>query len=195
MKRLVFILLLFLCTTSAISQQYLRPVGDNAGWNGSYTAIDETSASDSDFIYTIDNPNQGVDIELTNTGITDPVSSSGHIVRWRKALIDGGSVASSAGTGCDLDVEIWQGVPDVGTLIKVIRLDDILDSDTSWTADSYTLSASEADAITDYNDLYIHFHGKGGGGAPSNRRGGGISWLEVQIPEASVPQKRYFLIN
>lgn len=177
--------------------QYLRPIAfDSSAWNGAYTDIDETSASDSDFVYTDDNPNDALNIELTNTGIGDPGVGTGHIIRWRKVLIDGGSVAGSAGTGCDLDVELWQGLVDVGTLIKAIRVGDVLDADLSWTADSYTLSETEANNITDYNDLHFHFHGKGGGGSPANRRGAGISWMEMEIPdEPAGSELRYFLIN
>lgn len=164
--------------------QFLRPLSFVLNqWNGAVTDIDETIASDTDFVYTNDNPNSALNIEFTNSGISDPEVGTGHIIRWRKALIDGGVVASSAGTGCDLDVELWQGQVDTGTLIAAIRTADPLDSDLSWTADSYTLTEAQANAITDYNDLHFHFHGKGGGGAVANRRGAGISWLEMEIPD------------
>jgi hypothetical protein len=177
--------------------QFLRPIADQTNnWaSGGWADLDESSASDSDFMYSNDNPNDDVNLEFTNTGIGDPLSSTGHIVRWRKVLIDGGVVATSAGSGCDLDVELWQGVPDVGTLIVAMRTNDVLDADLSWTADSYTLSAAEADNITDYNDLYIHFHARGGGGPAENRRGAGISWLEMEIPDEGTPTRNRIILT
>lgn len=164
--------------------QFAYPSGDvtATNWTGSYTAIDEgATPSDSDYVYSQDNPSSTDYFEVTLDSLTDPVSSTGHVLRWRHVLIDGGAVASDAGTGCDLDVYLRQGT----TTTIASKLTIVLDAVLSWTADSITLSAGEADSITDYTALRFRAGAAGGGGGPTNRRGAGISWVELEVPTAT----------
>jgi hypothetical protein len=168
--------------------QNVYPTSDvQNNWNPdpAYAEIDEGATPiDSDFAYTDDNPTPGTGnsgwLEVHIGDPTDPEVSTGHVVRWRHVLIDGGALATTDGTGCDLDVSLVQGTTVIASKIN-IALDGIY----SWTADSFTLSAGEADAIgTDYSDLRIRFDADGGGGSPASRRGAGVSWAELEVPDA-----------
>jgi hypothetical protein len=163
--------------------QFAYPSGDVSAtnWTGTYLDIDEgATPSDSDFVYSQDNPALGDLFEVTLDTLTDPSSSTGHILRWRHVLIDGGSVASSAGTGCDLYVYLRQSTTTTIASKTLIALDSIF----SWTQDSFTLTGGEADSITDYTALRYRAEADGGGGSPANRRGAGISWVQLEIPNA-----------
>lgn len=85
------------------------------------------------------------------TTIEDPVSSSGHFMRWRRSkdVAGGGTI--------NLIVQIRQAYiseASQGTLIK-----SVTDSDLSEViATTFnTLSSGEADAITNYSDLQCRF--------------------------------------
>lgn len=141
--------------------QYARPnadtyrdnwVDDGEGTTNIYTTIDESSASDADYIQTVINPVDDVYVCALST-LTDPVSSSNHVVRYRYGK------DAAGGNTIDLTVELRQGYVNEGspgTLIKQWVHSDI--SDTLTTAQQ-TLSAGEADSITDYTDLYLRFVG------------------------------------
>jgi len=74
--------------------------------------------------------------------LTDPVSSSGHIIYARAA------VGSGSGAGEVLVWRLYQGEVLVGGTSAAV-------SRTTITTYSYTLSAGQADSITDYTDLRI----------------------------------------
>jgi len=83
--------------------------------------------------------------------IEDPASSSGHIMRWRRA-----KDAAGGGT-IGLTVGVYMGYiseATVGTLINAF-VDANLSETIATTTD--TLSGGEADAITDYADLQVRF--------------------------------------
>ena len=84
--------------------------------------------------------------------IEDPVSSSGHVLRWRRQK-------DAAGGGqIDLEVALHQGYVNEGTpgtVIVTAPLDTDLSETPATTSD--TLTGGEADAITDYADLQIRF--------------------------------------
>jgi len=163
--------------------QFARPTSDvtNAWASGGWAEIDEVTPSDSDFAYTIDNPNSNLEVHLGDP--TDPTVHTGHVVKWRHVLIDGGVAASSAGTGCDLTVTLVQGATSIASKALIA-----LDTVTSWTEDSFTLTTGEAANITDYTDLRLRFAAKGGGGAPGDRRGAGVSWAVLEVPDATSDQ-------
>lgn len=125
---------------------------DNAGGTTNiYTAIDEVSANDSDFIRSVTSPSNAVYV-CRLSDVVDPVSSSGHIIRMR--------------TSCDQDAQevldftqqlrmSYAGEGAQGTLIASQSRTGV--SSTTWTTSSYTLSGGEADAITDYTALFFRF--------------------------------------
>ncbi|HYE78030.1 MAG TPA: hypothetical protein VEI97_08595, partial [bacterium] len=139
---------------------FARPSADTNN-PGSYTdqgggssnifgTIDETVASDADFIRSGTDPANAVYVtKLSN--VTDPVSSTGHILRVRA-----GTDVSSGGNQIDLTAQLRQGYVSegtLGTLIATLTQTNVTAG--GFTTYSHTLSGAEADAITDYTSLYL----------------------------------------
>lgn len=139
--------------------QFARPSTDTTigtytdqggGTTNIYTTIDETVASDADYIQSVLAPANAPYVTKLST-IEDPVSSTGHVVRYRYGK------NAAGGSQIDLTVELRQGYTNEGaqgTLIANWAHTNI--SDTLATA-AQTLSAGQADAITDYANLYLRF--------------------------------------
>ena len=159
--------------------QFGRPASDitnPATWTGTFADIDEVSASDSDFGYSDDNTDGTYETKFSS--LTDPVSSVDHIVRFRRSRVDTGVGGSTTGSAATVTVALYQGA----TLIRTIGTDL---GTGAWNTSQITLTGTEADSITDYTDLRLRFDYTGGGGSPANRRGIGISWAEIEIPDAT----------
>ena len=110
-----------------------------------------------------------VQIQCNINSLTDPAASTGHIIRSRVRK------SASAGKQIDDEIELWQGT----TLIAEHTLADISDT---WTTHTYTLTAEEADAITDYTALGIQNIGREvAGGAPRDWH---LSAQELEVPDA-----------
>jgi hypothetical protein len=121
-----------------------------AGTTDIYQSIDEDTPSDSDYIVSPSEPSSEPYVCGLST-VTDPEAATGHIVRYRYAK------NVTGGNQIDLSVELREGyVSEVsqGTLIASWAHTDI--SATAVTQ-AQTLSASEANAITDYADLFLRF--------------------------------------
>lgn len=171
--------------------QFAVPDADQA--TGSWTTtplwskVDEGSPGDgTNIALASGNPNNNADLRLSD--VTDPESSTGHILRveWNKA---------SGSRTLNAFIELWEGVPGTGTMRAQGS-----QTDPTGAEYTYTLSAGEADAITDYTNLYlrIYYTYTGGGGpssitvdfaeletpnASTNRRAQ-ISWAELEVPTA-----------
>ena len=162
--------------------QLVYPTSDvtNEWASGGFADIAEgATPDDGDFANSSDAGDETFEVHIGDP--TDPASSTGHIVRWRHALIDGGVLAADAGSGADITVSLVQG-----TTVRASKGPIALDAVLAWTEDSFTLSGAEADAIgTDYTDLRIRWFAEGGRGAPGNRRAAGVSWAEFEVPDAS----------
>jgi hypothetical protein len=124
---------------------------DQAGGSTSiFATIDETVASDADYIRSTTDPANGVYVTKL-TSVTDPLSSTGHTLRARM-----GTDVASGGNQIDATVQLRQGYVNestLGTLIATLTQTNIVAG--SFTTYSYTLSGAEADAITDYTNLYL----------------------------------------
>ena len=108
-----------------------------------HLTIDEATASDADYVKSATPPGTN-ELEVGLSDVTDPVSSTGHIMRWRRrAPVSGGATIN-------LTVVLRQGT----TAIKTVA-DNAIPS--TFTDTSATLSGAEADAITDYTDLRLEF--------------------------------------
>jgi ethanolamine ammonia-lyase large subunit len=143
--------------------QFARPSADTlrdnwfdeaAGTTNIFTHIDEASADDNDFVKTQLTPT--ADVYVTKlSAVSDPVSSANHIVRFRYRK------EATSGEQIDLTVQLRQGYTNEGaqgTLIATVAtLVDITGA--AWTQVAYTLAGAEADAITNYADLYLRFVG------------------------------------
>lgn len=132
--------------------QFARPSADTVrtGWvdeadgvTDIYTGIDEVTAEDAEYIKSPTPPGTN-EFETLLTSVTDPASSTGHIMRWRRRKQPPG------GATINLTVRLLQGVTQITS-----QADNGLP--TSFTDTSYTLSAGEADSITDYTDLRLEF--------------------------------------
>jgi hypothetical protein len=111
-----------------------------SGGGGLFAQVDETSPSDSDYISAGFNESAPDAVELGLSNVTDPLTSSGHKIRVRYKF-DTAPVGSAI-------VYLLQG----GTTKASFALGGAAGS---YTTESYTLSASEADSITDYTDLRL----------------------------------------
>lgn len=146
---------------------------NDQGTTNLHGAIDEATASDADYILGDNNTNDSCDVGLSD--VADPNSSTGHVVRYRY------SKSGAGGNTRNLVVLLWQA--SAATPIASQVHNDIGDA---WTAGSFTLSAAEADAITDYTDLKLRFSATGTtGGSPSLRHSVRVSWAELEVPDAS----------
>lgn len=85
------------------------------------------------------------------SNVEDPVSSSGHVMRWRRGK------NAAGGATINLTVELRMGYISEGTPGTEIHSEADNDIPDTATNDSYTLSGGEADAITDYTDLQARF--------------------------------------
>jgi len=150
------------------SIQYARPDSDVAGgiWSPSsgsdlYAMIDEETASDTDYIYTqvYEDPDP---CEIGLSSVTDPVSSSGHIVRYRRWA----GWYDEAST-----IELYCGA----TLIASWSYDNSEEREI-WETIEHTLTAGQADNITDYSDLRLKFEKYDW--AEDIR----VSWAEFEVP-------------
>lgn len=160
--------------------QFARPdsIITANSWTGAATAIDESTPSDADFIFSPNNPNSSVEIGLSN--VTDPQSSTGHTLRVRLTQGDAdGSTPDAGGTATQYGIALYQGITLIAQTTAVGTT-----SPTTWTTISTTLSGAQADAITDYTDLRVQVNATGGAGNPANRRNVAVSWVELEVPDA-----------
>lgn len=126
--------------------QFARPTSDVAlgGWSGpAFSAIDEATADDADFTQSPTGPANAA-LEVALGAVEDPQSSSGHIVRYRYKKDSGG------GSQIDLTVELMQGATQIASWSHA-NISDL------YVSAAQTLSAAQADAITNYADLRLRF--------------------------------------
>lgn len=125
---------------------------DQAGGSTNiYTTIDESSANDTDYIRTPAGAGTYV-YTARLSDVTDPVSSSNHIMRMRT------SADQDAQQSVSFTHQLRQGYTNEGspgTLIASQSRNSV--TSTTWTDSSYTLSGAEADAITDYTALFYRW--------------------------------------
>jgi hypothetical protein len=127
---------------STVTAQYARPTSDvsSGTWTASsgsdlYAMLDETAASDADYITTTG----ASTCEVALNTLSDPSSSTGHIVRYRISASSGG-----------ITVRLRQGTTTIATWTHA-------SAPTSLTTYEQTLTGGEADSITDYSALRLQF--------------------------------------
>lgn len=128
--------------------QFGRPISDVTvnGWStDSWAQIDETVASDADKTVSPTAPTTTNVLECAlSTGLEDPASSTGHVMRYRYQK------SAAAGAQIDLTVQLMQGA-------TVIRTDAYTNIANGFVTQTVTLSSSQSDAITNYGDLRYQF--------------------------------------
>jgi hypothetical protein len=142
----------------APTAQTARPTADSVDGNwlneassgtNLYQSIDETTPSDTDYIQSEAGPANSA-VRLKIGSLTDPVSSTGHVIRWRTGK------DSTGGATINMTVKLYQGGGNTvggGTLIASFSRNAV-DALTTY---EETLSGGQADTITDYTDLFIEF--------------------------------------
>lgn len=115
-----------------------------------FDQIDEAVVDDADYIRTGLAPTSDVYVTKLTT-LEDPVSSSGHVVRYRYGK------DASGGAQIDLTVQLRQGYVNEGSPGTLIAQWVHTNISNTLTTAAQTLAGAEADAITDYTDLYLRF--------------------------------------
>jgi hypothetical protein len=115
-------------------------------------------------------------IECGITSLTDPVSSTGHIIRARWAHGLGCTSPNATGQQTDLTLVLKQGTTVITTQTQVNVISG------AWETFTYTLNATEANSITDYTALRLKtYKTEVGGGSNRNCN---VSTLEFECPDA-----------
>ena len=130
-----------------------------------WSRLDEETPDDG--ATSINSANAGISGTTTGevglSNIADPLTSSGHIMRVRhRETLAGGTLNF---------VELRQGTTLIATLTP--------STGSAWHTDTFTLSAAEADAITDYDDLRFRFKGTNGNTELKNVL---VTWFEFEVP-------------
>lgn len=155
--------------------QFARPISDisvGGSWTFSsgttaFNLLDEVVADDADYL--VDALIFASDSFRVKLGpVTDPVGSVAHIISAR--------VEDFCGIGNVWQISLYQGV----TLIASYVAGDGVSAAKNYT---YTLLASEANAISDYTDLRIDVFAVDGAGLGSNYL---CSQVFFQVPDFGV---------
>lgn len=141
--------------------QFARPSEDTflgdwtdeaAGTTDIFESIDESSASDADYIQSPVEPSSDPYVCKLDGIASDPLTSDGHVVRYRYRKDTAG------GDQIDLTVQLREGYVNEGTPGTLIHEETHTDiSGSGWTNGSFTLDSGEADSITDYDELFLRF--------------------------------------
>lgn len=156
---MIFVFLLFLLCVPAFGQQWGLPTTDDqhVNWSqgagdGNSTHFEEVDEGFGSGRGSGSGPDDATTYWLTTTdfaqirsslnSVTDPSSSSGHVIRVRRRK------SASGGQQQDSINALEQG----GTQIAQ---DNVSNINEVWTTQSYTLTGTQADNITNYGDLHI----------------------------------------
>lgn len=153
--------------------QFLRPDSNvtQTSFTNGFANIDESAASDADFAYGANNTAAVLEVGLSNPGGT-PASGT-TTVRYRVAKTNNGTV-DGGGATVTVTCSVRQGA-------NVIATDTARTATGTWTQYSFTPSMA---GVTDWNDVRLRFTTSASGGTTANRRGGAVSWAELEAPDA-----------
>lgn len=117
---------------------------DGGGATNLFAALDEATASDTDFARSELTPS-GSAARFKFGALTDPAVSTGHVLRYRvgKDLTGGNTM--------DLTIKLQQGPGPTYTDIATFARNGV-DALTTYTE---TLTGTQADSISDYSELYL----------------------------------------
>lgn len=152
--------------------QFLRPDSNvtQSDFTNGFANIDESAASDADFAYGANNAAAVLEVGLSNPSGTPAAGT--RTVRYRVAKTNAGTV-DGAGNAVTVTAELYQGT-------SLIAADSARTATGTWTGYSFTPDTS---SVTDWNDLRLRFTTSASGGSPANRRGGAVSWAELETPD------------
>lgn len=160
-------------TFTKLASQFARPDADisTGGWTTTplYQKLDETPADDADFVTSPTGTAPQFEVGLSD--VVDPNSSTGHVIKFRAKAPGGGGGAEQA------NAKLFQGT----NLIAQTEFRN-LDRNQFMTF-TQTLTATEANAITDYNNLSIRIET-----SKANSETIQVSWIEFEVPPSSTSQ-------
>lgn len=142
---------------------------DTAG--NRYTNIDETSASDTDYVYGANNSSAAT-YETKLSAVKNPAAGT-VTVRWRIAKVSSGTLSGTGGA-VDSTCGLYQDATLIASATQTTT--------GSWVTQSFALTTNQRNSITDWSDLRLRFTqtSSGGGG---NARGSAVSWAELETPD------------
>ncbi len=123
--------------------------------------MDEVIPNDGDNIYIVDVASV---CELRLSDVTDPLSSSGHVIRVRAARF---------GTGISLTARLFDGGTQIASFS--VSLGPL------YSTRTYILTGTEADNIGDYTNLRIKLDGNATGLEKTVL----VSWVEFEVPDGA----------
>jgi hypothetical protein len=155
--------------------QLLRPDSNvtQTSFTNGFANIDEATPSDADFAYGANNTAAVLEVGLSNPTGTPGAGTT--TVRYRVAKVNSG-VLNGSGSTVTITAELYQGT-------TLVSADTERTATGTWTQYSWTPDVS---GVSDWTDLRLRFTTTAGGGSPSARRGGAVSWAELEAPDASL---------
>ena len=154
--------------------QFARPDSNvtNTG-TGGFADLDESSPSDADYWFGDNNTVAEIEVGLSDISAPDAGTCT---VRWRIAKTNAGTVDGS-GNALTMTARLLQGTTQIATSAAETPTG-------TWTSYSFTFDPT---SVSDWTDLRVEVTTTGSGGSPANRRGGAVSWVEVETPDAQPP--------
>lgn len=131
-----------------------------------WEAVDEVTPSDTDYIEALNGENTTCELGLTT--LTDPGGASTGLDYHLKVRMQG----TGSGGPERLSIALFEG----GTQRAI---SGSFTSRGSWTTQTYTLSAAEADSISNFADLRVKLASSSLGGTEDMW----ASWVEFEIPD------------
>lgn len=159
--------------------QFARPVSDieTTGWSTTplWQKLDEVTPDDATTeISTASGLGGGasVDFEIRLSGVVDPLSSSGHVLRVRVRFADSGGDPA----GVNVSAQLKEGGTVRATLSGIVT--------GSYATFTKTLSAAEADSIGNYTNLRARVVLTEDGNIGDTSWQGFATWVEFEVPAA-----------
>lgn len=157
--------------------QFIRPESfvSSTNWTGAVTAIDETTADDADFVYSANNTAAVLEIAMTNPSAEAGLKPT---VRYRHAKTNAGTV-DGGGNAVSVTGELFDGA-------SLMVSDSAQSTSGTWTTRTWTPTLSSQPS-SNWDDVRVKLTTTASGGSPANRRGCGISWVEIQWVAETAP--------
>lgn len=156
--------------------QFLRPDSNvtQTSFTNGFAQIDEEVASDADFAYGANNTAAVLEVHVSNPPAT-PDAAGTSTVRYRIARTNAGTL-SGTGNAVTVTPGVYQGA-------TLIQAGTAQTATGTWTTYTFTFTHG---SITDWTNIRLRFTTSASGGTAANRRGGAISWAEIEAPDAAV---------
>lgn len=164
----------------SLAAQFARPDGlstSNGAWTGTFADISEAPANDATFLASPAGPTSANIYEVSLGNVEAPYTRTGIVVRYRYA-----KSGNNSGKTTNLTVELRQGATVIASKAHT-NIPGV--SGSGWQAGSFTLTTTQANAITDFADLRLRFVPSSSGGGQSRKAQ--ISWAEFEFPSSGDP--------